>query len=230
MQNSFGSNLPCASGGNTRAERAQAGYVIMFADRALLEGMAAPVTLVSWRSHRVKRVVTSASAAEAMGLSEAIAQGDWVRALWSEVVLGLNLREWREQENVPPLISVTDSKGNYDHLHNETVGPSEDSRGAIDLAIIREDFSRPQMFLRWVDGKAQVADALTKLHGDGDLLRAVCRQAFTVLVEAPEIMAARRQEKRERERVARVKSPSKVAGACGRNVDACDHNDNRDLT
>ena len=40
------------------------------------------------------------------------------------------------------------------------------------------------MFLRWVDGKAQVADALTKLHGDGDLLRAVCRQAFTALVEA----------------------------------------------
>ena len=92
-----------ASGGNTRAKRAEAGYVKMFADRALLEGMAAPVTLVSWRSHRVKCVV-SASAAEAMGLSEAIAQGDWVRALWSEVVLVLSLRVWREQENVPPLI------------------------------------------------------------------------------------------------------------------------------
>ena len=77
-------------------------------------------------------------------------------------------------------------------------------------AIIREDLSRPQMFLRWVDGKAQVADALTKLHGDGDLLRAVCRQAFTALVEAPEIMAARRQEKRERERVPRIKSPLKL--------------------
>ena len=66
------------------------------------------------------------------------------------------------------------------------------------------------MFLRWVDGKAQVADALTKLHGDGDLLRAVCHQAFTVLVEAPEIMSARRQEKREGERVPRVKSPFKL--------------------
>ena len=187
-----------ASGGNARAERAQAGYVIMFADRALLEGMAAPATRVSCRSHRVKRVVTSASAAEAMGLSEAIAQGDWVRALWSEVVLGLNLREWREQGNVPLLISVTDSKDNYKHFHNEKVGTSEGRRGAIDLAIIREDQSRPQTFLRWVYGKAQVADALTKLHGDGDLLRAVCRQAFTVLVEAPEVMAARRQEKRER--------------------------------
>ena len=102
MQNSLGSiclvSHGDAIGESTRAERARAGYVIMFADRALLEGMAAPVTLVSWRSHRVKRVVTSASAAEAMGLSEAIAQGHWVRALWSEVVLGLNLPEWREQK------------------------------------------------------------------------------------------------------------------------------------
>ena len=120
----------------------------------------------------------------------------------------MNLREWREQEYVPPLISVTDPQGNYDHSQNETVAPSEDRRGAIDLAIIREDLSRPQTFLRWVDGKAQVADALTKLHGDGDLLRAVSRQAFTVLVEAPEIMAARRQQKREQERVPRAKSPT----------------------
>ena len=65
-----------ASGGGTRAEQAQTGYVIMFADMALLAGLAAPVTLVSWRSHRVKRVAARASAAEAMGLSEAIAQGD----------------------------------------------------------------------------------------------------------------------------------------------------------
>ena len=56
-----------ASGGSTRAEQAQAGHVIMIADRALLEGLAAPVPLVSWRSHPVKRVVASASAAEAMG-------------------------------------------------------------------------------------------------------------------------------------------------------------------
>ena len=34
-----------------------------------------PMTLVSWRSHRV---VASASAAEAMGLSGAIGQGDWM--------------------------------------------------------------------------------------------------------------------------------------------------------
>ena len=157
----------------------------------------------------MKRLVASASAAEVMGLSEAFAQGDWVRALWSEMVLGL-MREWRERKEVPPPTSVTDSKGNHDHLRNATIGPSEDRRSAIDLAIIREDLSRPRMILRWTDGKAQVANALTKLHGDGDLLRAVCGQAFTELVEAPEIMSARRQERRERERVPRVKSPLKL--------------------
>ena len=65
-----------ASGGSTRAEQAQAGYVIV------------PVTLVSWRSHRVKRVVASVSAAEAMGLSQAIAQGNWVRAIWEQNGVG----------------------------------------------------------------------------------------------------------------------------------------------
>ena len=38
-----------ASGGSTRAEQAQARYVILFADMTLLAGLAAPVTLISWR-------------------------------------------------------------------------------------------------------------------------------------------------------------------------------------
>ena len=77
----------------------------------------------------MKRFVSSASAAEVMGLSEAFAQGGWVRALWSEMVLGLSPHEWRGRKEVPPLISVTDSKDNYDYLRNETISPSEDSTG-----------------------------------------------------------------------------------------------------
>ena len=122
-----------------------------------------------------------------MGLSEAFAQGGWVRALWSEVVLGLSSHEWRGRNEVTPLISVTDSKKavTITCAVEQSVSPSDDRRSAIDLAIIRETLSRPRMFLRWIDGKAQVADALTRLHGNGDLLRAVCQQAFTELVEAP---------------------------------------------
>ena len=46
-----------ASGGGTLAEQAQAGYVVMIADRALLEGLAAPETLVSWRYLIVSNVL-----------------------------------------------------------------------------------------------------------------------------------------------------------------------------
>ena len=77
------------------------------------------------------------------------------------------------------------------------MGESEDRRGAIDLARTSEELRRPRMFLRWVDGQAQVADAFTKLHGDGDLLRAVCQQASAVLVEAPEIVGCQTSRKRK---------------------------------
>ena len=173
-----------ASGGGIHAEQAQNGNVIMFADMSLLAGLASPVTLVSWRSHSVKR--------------------------FSEMVLGLSPYEWRGRKEVTPLISVTDSKGSYGSLRNGTVSPSEDRRSAIDVAIIRENLSRPRMFWRCIDGKAQVADALTSLHGNGDLLRAVCQQAFTELVEAPKIMTSSRQEKKEREGIPKVESPLKV--------------------
>ena len=55
--------------------------------------------------------------------------------------------------------------------------------------------------------------------------------AFTVLVEASEIMAARRQEAKERERVPSVKSPFKLRELVDEtSIDACDINANRDLT
>ena len=66
------------------------------------------------------------------------------------------------------------------------------------------------MFLRWIDGKAQVKYALTRLHGNGDLLRASCQQAITKLVEAPKIMTASRQENMEREGIPRVNSRLKL--------------------
>ena len=92
-------------------------------------------------------------------------------------MLGLSLREWREQENVLPHISGTDSKGFYDHPHNETIGPSEDKRSAFDVATIREHLQRPRMLLRWVDGKAQVGDALP---------------SFTVMVTCCEVCVVKR--------------------------------------
>ena len=58
--------------------------------------------------------------------------------------------------------------------------------------------------------QSQLADVLTKLRGDGDLLRAACRRGTIVIVEAPETLAMRKQE--HAERLLRVGRRQKAAG------------------
>ena len=131
-----------------------------------------------------------------MGLSEAFAQGGWVRALWSEMVLGLSPQEWRGREEVTPLISVTDLIIQL-RLLAQWNSQAPVKTGGVPLVCqsLGKTFPDHGCSCGGLMVRARVADALTKLHGNGDLLRAVCRQAFTELVEAPKIMTASRQKK-----------------------------------
>ena len=216
-----------ASGGSTRAEQAQAGYVIMFADRALLEGMAAPVTLVSWRSHRVKRVEASASAAEAMGLSEAIAQGDWVRALWSEVVLGLSLPEWHENKKMchPSFWSLIQRTFTIIYTTKQ-LAPMR--TGGVLLIWQLSEKTYPVH--RCTCCGLMERRKLTELHGDGDLLRAGVPSSIHGVGRSTRDYGCQTSRKTRTGKGTESQVTIKVAGACGRNIDACDHNDNRDLT
>ena len=51
-----------------------------------------------------------------------------------------------------------------------------------------------------------MTNVLIRLHGNGNLLRAVCRRRFAELVETPEIMTVRLQEKWKCEKASTVKS------------------------
>ena len=120
-----------------------------------------------------------------------------MRALWSEVVLGLSLRDWRDQEKF--------------------LSPYQSPMRKVITTIFTTRQSEPVkiggVLLISPSSEKTFSDrSLTKFHRDGDLWRAVCRQAFTVLVEAPEITAARCQEKKERDRIPRFKSPTKFGG------------------
>ena len=76
-----------ASWANAAKDKSQAGHVALMAERKVLEGVAARTSMMSWRSHRVKRMVNSAPAAEVLTMSEAMSHGDWLRALWCETAL-----------------------------------------------------------------------------------------------------------------------------------------------
>ena len=103
------------------------------------------------------------------------------------------------------VISVTDSKGGFDHITNPRAGLAEDKRAAIDVAIVRAAMQRPEIFLRWIEGHSQLTDPLTKKKGEANLLREALRIGRYGLTAASAVRERRsdeRQQKKERLAVA----------------------------
>ena len=94
---------------------------------------------------------------------------------------------------------VTDCKGAYDHLSNNSAGPSKDKRTALDIATIRETMINNEMEIRWIDGKRQqITDPLTKKNGSADLLRGILEKGQYVLVEEQRALDIKEEERRAR--------------------------------
>ena len=70
------SSLHNAGGGS-----AQVAWLVVATDRRLLENQEAPVSILTFKSHKMARAASATMAAEAYGLSEALAEAEWV-ATW----------------------------------------------------------------------------------------------------------------------------------------------------
>ena len=114
------------------------------------------------------------------------------------------LRDWEQKISHRPCIIALDAKSVYDHLSKPTASDGKDKRAAIDLQYVRETLARDNSNIRWVDGRHQLADDLTKAR-EGDLIRGAMKEGTAMLVA--ELDALRR---RERERAARRLAIQKV--------------------
>ena len=74
-----------ASFGNMPRHGSQAGYLILVAEQSCVK-TTAKSAVVSWASHRIKRVVKSTLAAEAAALSEAQDQLEYARVLFMQML------------------------------------------------------------------------------------------------------------------------------------------------
>ena len=76
----------------------QGGYLIFFADRALLEGKNALMKILDWRSWKLKRVCRSSLAAETQAFTDAIDQLNWLRLFLADILApkALDLRKVEE--------------------------------------------------------------------------------------------------------------------------------------
>ena len=125
-----------------------------------LAGENGKVAPLGWNSNKIKRVVGSTLAAEALSLRSALDHANFLRAILAEIM----------QENMLeiPIISVIDSNNLLEaSLSTKFV---EDKKLRLDIAQIQESLSTENVTLQWIETALMLADSLTKNGVNSDPL------------------------------------------------------------
>ncbi len=150
-----------ASFRNLKGESSQGGHIIFIKSNKTFS----PVT---WQSKKIKRIVKSTLAAEALALDDAADACFYLKTLLQEIIGG--------QKNSFPIILKTDSRNLFDAVHSTKT--LEDRRLKIDICSLRQKLSNGEIHaIQWISKDFQLADSLTKneastskligvLHGD----------------------------------------------------------------
>eukprot|EP00435_Cladocopium_sp_Y103_P073668 s52_g44.t1 len=192
--------------------KSQAGYVVLAAHRDMLRGEEAKFSMIGWKSHTLKRRTVSTLSAETQGIVESAAVACWYRYLLAEPfyrpLVRQNEIDWETMIEPLEFGLVTDAKSVYDALTCPPGSGSTDKRTTIDLAIIREYLRRHNGCIRWIDGRLQLADSLTKFM-TADFLRSVMQRGSYQLraeYETLELKQQAKMEKNQRKKEKPVKS------------------------
>jgi len=160
----------------------QAGYLIFFAEKQLLEGRPGRMVLWDWRSHRLKRVGNSSFVVETYGLDECVDAGQLIRGFLSEL-RGWNLLDKPNLEQAletVPFMLVTDAKDSYDKVVSDknTLGTRRSL--ALTLAWLKQQFRGKNILCRWTDTSNMLADPLTKNMDPAHLVKMLNRGTWSV--------------------------------------------------
>lgn len=130
-----------------------------------LVGQNARVCPLTWKSNKIKRVIKSTIAAEALALQEGIDHAIYLRAILREMTgkaeLALPIEAWVDSANVEKALKSTTQV--IDH------------RLRVDIAIIKETVEREGVTVRWCPGEEMLANPLTKRGASSERLLNVLR-------------------------------------------------------
>ena len=180
-----------AAHANLEGGASQQGHLIP-AVHASITKCRVPVSVLSWQSKKIKRVVRSSLAAQTCSMSTCQEHLDWMRTMWEQMTRSDFVFENYEQ-------FLTDCKSLYDAIHKERAAPaSTDKRLAIELATVKAKAVSGETDLRWIDARYQIADCLTK-HASrkSEAILQKILQESQWRITAEEDMLDRRKRKRE---------------------------------
>ena len=162
-----------SSWANTDELKSQAGFMVLFAGCQVDTLGGDFVSLLDWRSHRIKRKCRSTLAAETMALDAGVDAGIYARELMAEILVeSYNpVHSGRLPSTNFPVLAVTDCRSLFDLLVKDgPVSTTQEKRLAIDLGGLKEaatefDESQEQLtdIFKWVPTGEQWADHLTKI-------------------------------------------------------------------
>ena len=123
---------------------------------------------LGWTSNKVKRVVGSTLAAEALSLKMGLDHGFYLRAILAEV-LAVDMFKI-------PIVAKTDSNNLYEAVFSTSL--VEDKKLRLDIAQIQESVIKEKVELRWISAGDMLADCMTKAGVNGEDLLTVLRSGY----------------------------------------------------
>ena len=158
-------------------QRSQHGWIVAYTTPDLATGKVAPVSLVYWKSRRLRRKASSSLLCEALSGSKAVSSLLWI----ANMEMSLRITGHRhgmplipDASEAPTVLTklsrrlvdpqaqlVMDAKALYDNLTSEQQS-ADDDREALEVSLIKEDMETLGCVPRWVPHDKNPTDALTK--------------------------------------------------------------------
>ena len=150
----------------------QGGLILCLCDQDVIDRKPGKTWVIEWSSKKLRRVVRSSTAAETMSAQNGLDAIEFAQSFLQEVLYGMTPKEF--QQWVPDKASglVIDSKSLYDALTRSACSSAlaMEKRLAIDYAIARACLSERHVQPCWTNNLQMIADCLTKLKGNKEIL------------------------------------------------------------
>jgi hypothetical protein len=181
------------------------GVVIGISTPRILEGYETQVSLLNWKSWKLKRVAAGSNGSEAQAIAEAEDCGWQARLLWA-MSYGTELKRNNADELTSMCLSflIMDSRGCYDSLTiTETPGMSMSSaKTSVDIWSASQGLREgSNSHPAWVPGDINLADSLTKNTAEAlKTMMMYHRRKCWILKFDSEFISARKQAKLRRQK------------------------------
>eukprot|EP00435_Cladocopium_sp_Y103_P058566 s3579_g20.t1 len=197
----------------------QHGWIQGMTNKDMSRELDAPVSLISWKSRRLRRKAGSIMLCESISLSTALCALEKQIAFWDSIRLSrYDVRKQREDKDdkgmrVEPTVVATDDPSHNDPLSLAIVdaksvfdasateqATGEDDRSTMEIAIIQDSLNRCSGRVRWVPHTRNPSDMLTKLQGAHEVptMQLLRTSSFRIQDEEVTLAEGRQGERRQK--------------------------------